>query len=309
MSNARNLAQMAVTPLGFKNRLINGDMRVSQRGNVAINGNGNYYGGADRWMVSFSGFATVASSVHTAGTLNGSNTTTSGLVQEVGATTTTGAGNIAFVQRIEAANCVGLGGKPITFSFSMLHDAVGTLSPTINFYKPNATDNFTGITFLTGVAASLPSGTLTKFAFTATLPQADIAGGLEVRIAFPLGAVSGRYFQIADAQLEIGTVATPLEYRPYPVELAMCQRYYEAGNFIWRGHATTGSMYGGSVPFKVEKRANPSVVTTVNVGVAFDPAVNAGVNGYSTAHFDIGKTATGTGGGVFADFWKANAEL
>jgi hypothetical protein len=43
-----------------------------------------------------------------------------------------------------------------------------------------------------------------------------------------LGNQSGT-FDIAQVQLEIGTVATPFEHRPIGVELGLCQRYYQHG--------------------------------------------------------------------------------
>lgn len=41
-----------------------------------------------------------------------------------------------------------------------------------------------------------------------------------------LFAASGRSFALGQVQLEEGTVATPIEQRPYGAELAMCHRYY-----------------------------------------------------------------------------------
>jgi hypothetical protein len=37
----------------------------------------------------------------------------------------------------------------------------------------------------------------------------------------------GEYFEFALCQMELGTVATPFEYRPYNVELSLCHRYYQ----------------------------------------------------------------------------------
>ena len=42
-----------------------------------------------------------------------------------------------------------------------------------------------------------------------------------------LGNVANATWQITGVQLEEGTVATPYEYRSQPEELALCQRYYE----------------------------------------------------------------------------------
>jgi hypothetical protein len=34
------------------------------------------------------------------------------------------------------------------------------------------------------------------------------------------------FIQITGVQLEVGTKTTPFEHRPYPIELALCQRYF-----------------------------------------------------------------------------------
>ena len=55
-------------------------------------------------------------------------------------------------------------------------------------------------------------------------------------------------------QLEPGTVATPFEHRPYGVELALCQRYYELTDFEI---ASSGFYAQGH--WKVTKRATPTI--------------------------------------------------
>ena len=47
-------------------------------------------------------------------------------------------------------------------------------------------------------------------------------------ICYPVAAVSvGDYIEIADVQMEVGSVATDFEHRSYGEELALCQRYYQ----------------------------------------------------------------------------------
>jgi archaellum component FlaF (FlaF/FlaG flagellin family) len=85
----------------------------------------------------------------------------------------------------------------------------------------------------------------------------------------------GATFQITGVQLEVGPTATPFEYRPIGLELALCQRYYEkvsAGNII-NNYSPSGYV-GVSYPYKVTKRNTPLVtgftlntnVTTSTVG-------------------------------------------
>ena len=50
----------------------------------------------------------------------------------------------------------------------------------------------------------------------------DLAAGLTVNLADS----TSNYINITGVQLEVGDTATPFEHRPYDMELARCQRYY-----------------------------------------------------------------------------------
>jgi hypothetical protein len=262
-------------PLSFRNRIINGDCSVAQRGNVAVSSNTTAYGGCDRIAIQTSGFTTVSGTIAQAGTI-GSGTSSSGYVQQFGGVTTTGSGTIAFIQRIEAINCADLNSKTVTISLTLYQDTGSTLSPTINLYKPNALDNWSASTFLQGTAVSLPTTSRTRFTFTATLGATDASNGLAVQVVFPVGAVSSKFFQISDIQLELGSSATPFERRPIGTELSLCQRYYELGTAMLNTSApgATSIYVSNQANFKVTKRAIPGALTVQ------DLAGNAGK--YST---------------------------
>ena len=54
-------------------------------------------------------------------------------------------------------------------------------------------------------------------------------------IAYDNGSVqinSGDYIEVTEFQMEEGNVATPFEHRSYGEELALCQRYYQAGKYF-----------------------------------------------------------------------------
>jgi len=66
---------------------------------------------------------------------------------------------------------------------------------------------------------------------------------------------SGTLSNLNKVMVEEGTVPTPFEHRPYGVELALCQRYYEIGKIYNNGYYTT-------VTYKVTKRATPTIITS-----------------------------------------------
>ena len=95
-----------------------------------------------------------------------------------------------------------------------------------------------------------------------------ITAGTDTNIEFNTGTCG-------NVQLEVGSTATSFDYRPFGTELALCQRYYEksynvdvvpatntgAGRvFVTALYQSAGLLdYGGSVPFRVSKRANPTI--------------------------------------------------
>ena len=218
----------AATGFGFKNRIINGGCAVSQYGSVSIAANTNKtYGGCDRIALQTTSFTTISGTLVQAGSA-GSGASATGFVQQFGPVTTTGSGTITFFQRIEAVNVGDLNSSAVTISFSLYQDTGSTLSPTINFYKPTALNDYTSATFINGVAVSLPTGVRTTFTYTLTLGASDATNGLQVQINIPVGAITSKYFQIGNLQLEKGSTATSFDYRPYGTELALCQRYFQA---------------------------------------------------------------------------------
>jgi hypothetical protein len=85
------------------------------------------------------------------------------------------------------------------------------------------------------------------------------------------------YYEITGVQLEVGTVATQFEHRPYGTELALCQRYY------WRLYSTvynfsfataSGQWLTEPVYNPVTMRAQP----TVNVSTSGSTGTNNSVS-------------------------------
>jgi len=98
---------------------------------------------------------------------------------------------------------------------------------------------------------------------------------------------SGNYLELAQVQLELGSVATPFEHRSYGEELALCQRYFwsqvplgSATNTGSGQHAiATGIMLSTNqveavVTFPVTMRASPTLI--VANGTNYFAAESAG---------------------------------
>jgi len=94
---------------------------------------------------------------------------------------------------------------------------------------------------------------------------------------------NGATFYITGVQLEVGSSATGYEYRQISQELILCQRYYETSYPLGTatgsnstiqggnaGYATSTTLvdYGTPIPFKVNKRASPTLAYYRESGTA-----------------------------------------
>ena len=67
-------------------------------------------------------------------------------------------------------------------------------------------------------------------------------------------------FELTGLQLEVGSQATAFEHLSFGDELSLCQRYYEIVEGGWHGPVyATDSDIKINIPFKVAKRANPTL--------------------------------------------------
>ena len=291
--NTTNLVN--ATQLSHRNIIINGAMKVAQRGVSTTISTGNNtnasgvytvdrmklgcYVGSERYTLSQETDAPT-----------GSGFTKSFKIKTSTADTSANAGTYAqFVYQIEGQDLQHLlkgtsSAKPLTFSFwvkgntnytpvAELKDNgnvrinVQTFNVTTSWTKVVLTyvgdttgtiddDNTPGLTFNIWLkAASFYSGG-TSPAQNTWVPQSN----QNIRAAlltFDIATSTDNYFQITGLQLEVGDTATPFEHRSYADELRRCQRYYEIVTGAIRAF-DYGNYVGVSAPFKVTKRTIPT---------------------------------------------------
>jgi hypothetical protein len=125
--------------------------------------------------------------------------------------------------------------------------------------------------------------------------------------------VAGSTLNITGVQLELGTIATPFEQRPYGMELALCQRYYEVKTLDVFGYAgAAGRSIGSRFNYLVDKRLAPTIIQIIN-NVNFSSVnVTASTSTYfsgSTEGVTVYRSSTAADNSQFSETISASAEL
>lgn len=269
--------------MGFRNRIINGDMRIDQRNNgasvTATTGLGYTL---DRWAVFYSQL-----SKYTIQRNAGGVTPPSGFSNYLGITSLSAyavtSTDYNFInQSIEGFNASDVGwgaagAQTVTLSFWVRSSLTGTFSGSVRSgsgttrsyvfaYTINSANTWefktvtiagdTSGTWATdntkwgSVTFCLGSGS-TRLGTAGSWQTADLDG---VTGTTSVVGTNGATFYITGVQLEAGSVASPFERRDYGRELMMCQRYYNKSFF----YVTTA---GAPIQtfFPVEMRATPTI--------------------------------------------------
>jgi hypothetical protein len=267
---------------GFRNRIINGDMRIDQRN-----------AGASQ---TFTAAAALAYSVDRFyGYCTGANVTG----QRVAGTTPnefayrfTGAASvtaIGFGTRLEATNTLDLAGSTATLSVQLANSLLTSVTWTA-FYASTA-DAFGTLASPTrtqiATGTFTVTSTLTTYSAQISVPSAATTG---IEIVFTVGAQTSGTWTIDNVQLEAGSTATNFERRPIGTELALCQRYYEVLGTDTEGVAITSFLFNGTNNrsrwfFKVTKRSSPTVALVSGSWVSNTPTIYPSVEstGFSNA--------------------------
>ena len=282
ISSALGSSALLPAALGMRNKVVNGDMRINQRGNGAVTTNNS--DPVDQWTI-WNGTGTVS--------FQQSTTAPPGFLYSLLATvSSTGSyGTTGYTQiqnKIEGLNCHDLAfgtssARPVVLSFWCRASVTGTYAVQLRNGAANrsyvatytvssqntweykvikiqgdtsgtwATDNTTGVDIIFNLGVGTDYDT--------TTPNAWVAGDKgSTSSCVDFAANSGATFYLTGVQLERNEQATPFEHRPIGAELAFCQRYYQRmGSQDLNGafYATTAAALWGSFP--VEMRTAPAV--------------------------------------------------
>ncbi len=208
-----------INPNGFRNRVINGDFNVWQRG---TSGFGLTSYAADRWYGMTGTTGTLSQQLFPAG-----QTDVPGEPRCYMRFDKTGTGDYSmFGQKIEDVRT--FAGKTCTLSFYAKDSVSGLIGVNITQFYDSASGSSSAGTQLLPITTSWK-----KYVVTFSLPSIvgkTIGANSYLRLDFtPINGLAAtvHYTDIARVQLEEGSVATPFEVRPYGTELALCQRFYQ----------------------------------------------------------------------------------
>jgi hypothetical protein len=277
---------------GLRNKIINGNMGIFQRGATAVTT--NVYGPADRWKNDSVGstFSTTQGSFVSGDTLF--DTGGAQYFTTVAVTSVAGAANYVKIgQPIEDVRI--LAGQTVTVSF-WAKAASGTPSIGFEVWQSFGTGGSPSAT-VTGVGQS-QALTTTWTKYTKTFTVSSISGktiGTTANTSFTVldiwldsgsssatrsGSIgqASKTVSIAQVQLEVGPISSPFEQIPYGLSLQLCQRYYyrispaaASAVFSTGGYAATTTASALMTPFPVTMRAAPSVLD--QTGTATDYSV------------------------------------
>ena len=274
---------------GFRNAIINGDMRVDQRNSASTAVTTNNYV-TDRWR-NESGCDAVLSAQQSTDVPTGQGFAKSLKITSTTADTSIGANQYAVItQHIEGNDFAHLAfgsasAKQIVVSFWVKATVTGTYSFTVH---NNGASRLLPTAFTISASNTWEKKTVVIAGDTSGTWLTDTGRGVSVNFYTALGSsylgtsgvwngssiygVTGQanawasvnnVFAVTGVQVERGSVATPFEQRPIQTELALCQRYYYRAKatdlYTWYAFGMADSTTAASflMPLPVTMRVKP----------------------------------------------------
>jgi hypothetical protein len=245
-----------------KNKIINGDFGVWQRGTSFTTGSGAYVYTADRWRTYFYGSNTssVTQQTFTPGTAP-----IAGYEGQYFARVSSSNTQIVFEQLIEDVRT--FAGQTVTFSFWAKQNTAAAGALSVNLYQNFGSGGSAQVT-ITGLSATSTTTSWARYTGTVAIPS--ISGktiGTSSHLIFGIYNSSlNNALDIWGVQVEAGSTATPFTTATGTLqgELAACQRYLPAVagqyNQIWGiAYSTTGSAV--SIKLPTTARVKPTGIT------------------------------------------------
>jgi len=298
-----------------RNLIINGAMQVAQRATSLSSITTSLYKTADRWALSFAGaqnFGTWTQSIENDGPTDSGFSKSLKMLCTTAQASPGSSAALIFYQVIEGQNLQGVKkgtpqAQPLTVSFWVKSNVTGTYvcslldeNNSIGFppygtsiartYTVNAINTWEKktLTFSAGTSgviantsaaglrlyhwlgagSNYQSGTLNS-TWASNAPGTEAVGQINVASAV------NNYWQVTGIQLEIGSTATPFEYKPYAQDLLECMRYLQVwkddNKALYSGHYWSATESLGTLHFKIPMRSAPTLTASSGTAIkSFD---------------------------------------
>jgi hypothetical protein len=257
---------------GLRNKIINGDMRVAQRGtSISLTTSGQY--SLDRWVSTFDGSGATRSIFQQAFPAGTGPQGLKNFLSYAQPVAGTGGTFTSLAQHIEGVDA--FAGATVTLSFYARNNASTALPQIICRQFFGSTGSTTVNTTVATSVATTSSFSLYTYSFTVpSIVGKTVSGGndyLGILILLPINSIFT--FDITGVQLEVGPVATPFEQRPIGMELALCQRYFYAYTCGSSGAGDFGTGYLRSTTSFVTSIKMPVPLRIAPTAISFSGAV------------------------------------
>ena len=324
MTGNLNLPSLNTGPLaGFRNALLNGNFQIAQRGTSFVAGanNDDTYN-LDRWYVLSDGNDAVDITQDT------TTIPTNGSQTAIALDVETANKKFGIAQIIEARNCAAFIGNTVTFSFKARVSSTTRLnnikaaiiawdgtadtvtSDIISAWNSGGT-NPTLIANATYENTPANLNVTTSYATYSVTAAVDTASAKNIIVLIWSDVVvtaAADFLYVTDAQLELGSTATPFERRPIGIEQLLCQRYFQTFTYRARWDASSATDSDARyLPF-------PAVMRNVPTGSNLTPSENVNTAsatlGVATrTSFGIEVTPTAAGATAWAAELRFDSEL
>ena len=251
-----------------KNKIINGDFGVWQRGTSFSNPANEAYL-ADRFNIVFDGSGstrTVSQQTFTPGTAPVAGYESQYFIRMAQTVAGTGGSYVGYNQRIEDVRT--FAGQTITLSFWAKADATRTILP--NLQQNFGSGGSTTVNITSGFTSTNLTTSWARYTFTVSVPSISgktVGTSSFLQLYFGFAANTVQTIDIWGVQLEYGSKATPFETATGTIqgELAACQRYFfrlDSSSNVYsvfaNGHFNTTTNFRTILPFPMTMRSTPT---------------------------------------------------